>query len=179
MKPIQPQERDGIPREVASAMLTEPRARLTNRMRKNGMAAREKVFASVAPFRRMPAQDAAGKIIKGYGYAEIESRSLEDKTKQRLSRASIRQLGNWLHRSIARRVVVQRKYLAVPNSDVRAFQAKFDAARQALALLAERLDIIRDVCEDEIVTRKAKCDSIVGIRIGFSSTVRFYRTAGL
>lgn len=162
MKPIAPQERDSIPREVATAMLTEPRARLTNRMRKNCVSARQKVFASTAPFRRMPAVNAQGEIVKGYGYVEIAQRT----TKLRFSRASLRQLGKWLHRSIARREIVQRRYLAVPNSDVRAFQAHFDAVRASLALLAERLDLIRDVCEDEINVRENKCKHTVALRRG-------------
>lgn len=174
MKPIEPQTIDGIPRAVATAMLTEPRARLTNRMRKNCIAARQKVFASSTSFRRMPAHDAAGKIIKGWGYAEIEPRTPEDKMKRRFVIASLRQLGNWLRRSIARRGPLQRKYLAVQGDSPRHVMA-----REIIALAVQRLDTVRDVCEDEITMRKAKCDSIAAVRWGFGSTVRFYRKAGL
>lgn len=177
MKPITPEQRDCIPREVATAMLIEPRAKLSNRMRKNCVAARQTIFVSSSPIQK--AVSGETDFPDGYAWTQSNTRSPEDKTKRRFATATLRQLHNWLRRSIARRVIVQRRYLAVPNSDVRAFQARFDAIREALAVIASRLDTIRDVCEDEIAMRKAKCDSIVGIRIGFSSTVRFYRTAGL
>lgn len=170
MKPIAPQEQDGIPRAVATAMLTEPRARLTNRMRKNCIAARDKVFASSVPFRRMPAHDAAGKIIKGWGYAEIEPRTPEDKVKRRFATASLRQLGNWLRRSIVRRGPLQRKYLALQGDSPRTA-----LARELIALAVQRLDTVRDVCEDEITMRKAKCDSIKTVPLGFGSSVKFVR----
>lgn len=176
MKPIAPQERDSIPREVATAMLTEPRARLTNRMRKNCVSARQKVFASTAPFRRMPAVNAQGEIVKGWGYAEIEVRTPDECMKRRFATATLRQLGNWLRRAIARREIVQRRYLAVPNSDVPKFQVRFDAARQALALLAERLDLIRDVCEDELKMRANKCNKVIAMcaALGTGKSVRFF-----
>lgn len=168
MKPIEPQQRDSIPREVATAMLTEPRARLTNRMRKNCIAAREIIFASEAPFRKIPAPG------HGYSWKLNELRTPDEKMKRRFGRATLRQLGNWLRRSIVRREVVQRRYLAVPNSDVRAFQAHFDAVRASLALLAERLDLIRDVCEDEINVRENKCKHTVALRRGGRTSVDFY-----
>lgn len=178
MKPIEPQQRDGVPHEVATAMLTEPRARLTNRMRKNCMEAREKVFASTSPIVRVLVTDGKVDLAKreeALYYSETNPRSLEEKTKRRFGYASLRQLSNWLRRSIARRAVVQRKYLAVPNSDVPKLQARLDAIREALAVIAGRLDIIRDTCEDEIAMRKAKCDSIKVVSIGFGSSVKFVR----
>lgn len=158
-----------MPREVATAMLSEPRAKLTNRMRKNCISAREKVFASSSPFRRMPGSE-DGKIVKSYGYAEIKLHTPEERMQRRFTVATLAQLGKWLFRSIARRVIVQRRYLAVVGDTMFA-----QAQRNALADIAERLDTVRDVCEDEIAMRKAKCDSIVAIRMGLSSTVRFYR----
>lgn len=171
MKPIAPQQRDGIPREVATAMLTEPRARLTNRMRRNCMSARENVFVSVAPFHRMPAQDEDGKIIKGYGYAEIESRSQEEKTKRRFARATLRQLGNWLRRSIARRRPLQDKFQAIVGDSPR-----HSLAREIIALAVQRLDTIRDVCEDEIAMRNKKAKQVVAVRRGFGSAFDFLPT---
>lgn len=180
MKPITPEQRDGIPREVATAMLTEPRAKLSNRMRKNCIAARSKVFVSSSPIQRVPAQnEQTGEIVKGWSWTEKQAKQPEDKMKHRFASVSLRQLGNWLCRSISRRAIIQRRYLAVPNSDVQYQQARFDAIRAALAAIAGRLDIIRDACEDEIAMRQAKCDSIAAIRMGFSSTVKFYRKAGL
>lgn len=177
MKPIAPEQRDSIPREVATAMLSEPRARLTNRMRKNCVSAREKVFASTSSIVGQWVSEEDSENDKWMLlYTERDGRSPEDRMKRRFAIATLRQLGNWLRRSIARREIVQRRYLAVPNSDVPKFQARFDAARQALVLLAEWLDCIRDVCEDEIAMRKNKCNKVIAVcsaRIGAGKSVRF------
>lgn len=156
-----------MPREVATAMLSEPRAKLTNRMRKNCIAARYKVFASSSPFRRMPGSE-DGEIVKSYGYSEIEPRAPEERMQRRFATATLRQLSNWLRRSIARRVVVQRRYLAVVGDTMLA-----QAQRNALAGIAERLDTVRDVCESEITMRANKCNSVVAIRRPFRSAVDF------
>lgn len=171
MKPIAPEQRDSIPREVATAMLTEPRARLTNRMRKNCVSAREKVFASTAPFRRMPAVNAQGEIVKGYGYVEVAQRTAEYKTKLRFSRATLRQLGHWIRRSIARRYPLQRKYLAVQGNSLRHEQARF-----VIAQAVQRLDLIRDMCEDEIAMRSEKCNKVIAMcaALGTGKSVRFF-----
>lgn len=177
MKPIAPEQRDCIPREVATAMLTEPRAKLSNRMRKNCIAARSKVFVSSSPIQRVPAQnEQTGEIVKGWSWTEKQAKQPEDKMKHRFASVSLRQLGNWLCRSISRRAIIQRRYLAVPNSDVQYQQARFDAARQGFALMAERLDLIRDLCEDEVAMRKSKCNQVVAVcsaRIGAGKSVRF------
>jgi hypothetical protein len=52
--PAVPLELDSIPREVATEMLCNPRAKLTARMRKNCFAARQTVFAPGVPVRRLP-----------------------------------------------------------------------------------------------------------------------------
>lgn len=175
MKPIEQSIQDGMPREVATSILSEPKAALSNRWRKACMRAREKVFVSSSPIRRMPAINEAGEIIKGWVYTENTLRTPEDKTARRFGGATLAQLDKWKSRAIKRRVVVQREFLAVLNSDVPAFQARFDTARQLLTELANKLDIIRDCAEDEIAARKAKCDSVEAVRHMFKSVVLFTR----
>lgn len=172
MKPIEFQQRDGMPVEVATAMLLEPRARLTNTFRKQCRRARERVIVSTSPIQRIPAQNAAGEIVKGWGYAEPAERTIESKTVLRFRRSTLEQLGRWRRRAISRRATVQRAYLKVPNS------ARFDSARQALSLMAERLDIIRDCADDEIAARQRQVQSVVVLRRGFKSSVDFYPHPG-
>lgn len=72
-------ERDTIPSEVAAEMLCEPRARMTNRMRKNCLAARETHYASV--------------LTRTPGATKLAAR---------LHTAKLTQLGSWLRRSVSR-----------------------------------------------------------------------------
>lgn len=172
MKPIESIAQDGMPREVATSMLTAPRARLTARMRKVCSAARETVYPSESPIYYQQFSSDAGDVFRRC-YTEREPVEVETKTARRFKSASILQLGKWQSRAIKRRAVVQRAYLAVPNSDVPAFQARFDAARQTLALLATKLDIIRDCAEDEINARMRTAHGVEGIRREPGSSVDF------
>lgn len=154
MKPIEQQNRYGMPAEVAIAFLTEPRARMSNSFRKTCQRAREKVYVSSSPIHRIVGQDSEGKIARAWGHTEIQPRSAEEKMKRRFGSASISQLSKWLRRAIAKRPAVQRAYLAIEGDSPRA-----QAAREVLAAVAQHLDTIRDVCEDEIKMRKTKCDA--------------------
>lgn len=142
MKPLEPQEHDGMPREVATAMLSEPRARLTNTFRKQCKRARETVFVSSSPIRRVS--------TKEYSLTETIPATLEAKTERRFKSATLRQLIQWLRRAISRRYAVQHKYLSITGDT-----PKDEAMRIALSMLADRLDIIRDAAEHEI---KHRCE---------------------
>lgn len=172
MKPITPEQRDGIPREVATAMLTEPRARLTNRMRKNCASARDAVFASTSPIVGQWVSEEDSENDKWMLlYTEREGRSPEDKMKRRFAVATLRQLGNWLRRSIARRRPLQDKFQAIVGDSPR-----HSLAREIIALAVQRLDTIRDVCEDEIAMRNKKAKQVVAVRRGFGSAFDFLPT---
>lgn len=169
MKPIeQQQQRDGMPREVATAMLSEPRARITNTFRKQCMRAREKVFVSSSPIVKEFVGD---NVVRELCWTERDGRSPEDHITRRFAVATLAQLGNWLRRSIARRAVVQRRYLAVVGDTMFA-----QSQRAALAEIAERLDIVRDVCEDVITMRADKCKQVVAVCTahGTGKSVNFY-----
>lgn len=52
-QPITPADMDAIPRSVALGLLTDPKAKLSARMRKNCFAALDKVFVSAHTIRRI------------------------------------------------------------------------------------------------------------------------------
>lgn len=143
MKPITAQQNDGMPYAVATAMLSEPRARITNNFRKQCRRARDVVFVSSSPIRRMP-----DTTFKSFGWEDREVVSPEQKTVRRFRSASLSQLGKWLRRSIAHRAIIQSKYLAITDETPHA-----EFARAALSAIANRLDIIRDCAEEEIARR--------------------------
>lgn len=156
MKPIEPQIIDGMPREVATAMLTEPRAQLSNRMRKVCMRARDKVFVSSSPITKSVAIDDDGTTEWVHSWTEQAPLEVEIKTAERFSYATLQQLGKWCSRAIKRRAVVQRAYLAVPTED----NPRNNALRELYAALASKLDVIRDCAEDEINLRLQRCNEI-------------------
>lgn len=171
MKPVAPQQNEGMPYEVATAMLSERRARITNSFRKQCQLARERVYVSSAPIRRMPAQDTAGEIVKGWGYTECVAISPEQKTVRRFQSASLVQLGNWLRRAMARRAIIQKRYLAITDETPHA-----EFARAALSVIANRLDIIRDCAEDEINGRVRNTHSASGGNtfVGLSESIPYH-----
>lgn len=151
MKTLTQRQQDGMPAPVATEMLSERRARLTNTFRKQCCRARARLFVT-----------------------DVTAKAPEAKTARRFQSASLAQLGRWLRRSIARREIVQRRYLEVPNSDNPIVQACFDAARADISAIANRLDAIRDCAEDEIKRRAEQAESIVGFRRAHSTSVDFY-----
>lgn len=175
MKPIEYQQRDGMPAQVATEMLTERRARLTNTFRKQCRHARERVIVSSSPIVKVWVEDEGESEILRRCYAEPAERTAESKTMLRCRRATLEQLAKWRRRAIARRAVIQRKYLAVPNSANPIAQACYDAARRDLSLVADRLDTIRDCAESEILDRKRKVNEVEVIRPMFRSVVYFRR----
>lgn len=171
MKPIEPQIIDGMPREVATAILSEPKATLSNRWRKVCMRARDEVFVSSSPIVR-PVDEVTQKRSLRF-YTEREPIDTETKTARRFSVATLAQLGRWCSRAIARRAVVQRKYLALSADNT----PRNNALRELYSALANRLDIIRDCAEYEINARREKAKGIVAIRNGFKSSFMFLRSA--
>lgn len=169
MKPIEPQEQDGIPRAVATAMLTEPRARLTNRMRKNCIAARQNVFASTSPIvAQWVIEEDSENEKRMLFYTGHEAKQPDERIKRRFGNASLRQLGKWLRRSIARRRPLQDKFQAIVGDSPRHVMA-----REIIALAVQRLDTVRDVCEDELKVRANKCNETVAVRRAGKTSVDF------
>src|SRR3954465_12662486 len=104
-------QQDGMPNEVATSLLTEPRAKLSNRMRKNARSAREKVFPSVSPIINTTNIDDPENPLAQY--TGIEPKSAEARLVEKSKRATWAQLHKWSQRCKGRRMAVQGKYVKI------------------------------------------------------------------
>lgn len=170
---------DGMPPEVATSMLTEPKAKLSNRMRKNCRAAREKFYPSTSPIvhpKKLVFEgdmnemnDLTSKLHPlGFHYTGTVAKTPEAHITARCSRASWAQLLKWLKRTIARRADVQAKYLKATArleqlNALKKEETTYDQMRviahlivraRALAMAAEQLDLAWGVLEDVLKNRK-------------------------
>lgn len=131
-----------MPKEVATEMLCAPKARLTNRERKECCRARETRYESEqAP---LPAQV---------------------KLKRRFSFASFKQLRNWFLRSRKARVSLQRAFqsanlklrqlqaIANPNGAQQLSIQILQRSIRSLDEAAERFDLVVDLTEAELKRR--------------------------
>jgi hypothetical protein len=155
--PIDPDQQDGMPYEVATAILTEPKAKLTAAMRRTCQRARDTVYSSVSPFR----VDYDG---LGARYATELKTNHADNLARKRAGYTHEQLRCWLKRAIARRRNVQGRFVklqcllndldgAVESPDIKrrkAYLMKFLAVSEQQA---SRLDEIRDGIETELERR--------------------------
>jgi hypothetical protein len=118
-----------MPHQVATELLTTPKTKLSNRMRKNCIAARAK-----------------------YHVAEQKPKSADDKIRARMKAATSPQLEKWLKRCVARRVGVQEKY----NNALGKQGPKWNYIRALLEAAAQRIDTMRDIIEDILEERRGK-----------------------
>jgi hypothetical protein len=116
--------RDTMPAEVALEMLTDPKVRLTNRMRKNCLAARETHYASVST--RTP------------GAAKLAAR---------LRTKKLTQLGNWLRRSVQRSRHTSRMLARIAGVPA------LEQLAQALMVRSLNLNISQATVEHELQSR--------------------------
>ena len=116
---------DKMPREVATEMLCTPGARITNRMRKNFQHARQKEFAS-----------------------ELTRKPVGEKIRNRARLRSIAWLSRERGRSQKQRRGAQRRYEKLQAIDPK--NPVIEARIAALDLLANHLDLVTDVLNDEI-----------------------------
>ena len=139
--PVRAEAGDNMPYEVATAMLTEPKAKLTARMRKTCAAARDTIFPSRTPLTRskedgqlypldLPALRLPSKY-RGYTFA---------------------QLLRWSRRCKWLRVVLQRHYLQLES------EKADDRLLRAVVLAVSRVEYQMDCISDELCRRKATCD---------------------
>ncbi len=120
-------ERDTMPKEVATELLTDRKARLTNRMRKNCRDARAKHFISDAE--RKPVAEKIAAKLKSRGLAWI---------------------GREISRAQRRRAGLQRRYTSLTGDN-----PVIAARRAAIDVLANHIDIFLDCAETEIESRRA------------------------
>lgn len=166
---IEPTQLDGMPVEVATSMLTAPKAKLSNAMRKTCQRARQRVFASTDTFIR---RAGAEELIHA---ARTGTRTWDEKLVAKLREKSWKQLNLWLARCIKRRFMLQRAYIKLQDKD----DLQSQLLRQALEIKVERLDMWRDVCEDEIKRRRTTAASRVAVRKPGRSNMTFRALAAL
>jgi hypothetical protein len=149
---------DAMPPEVATAILTEPRARLTNRFRKTAKLARERVFASDVPLHRVTSEHE-----KNHQLYPLANPAKPTPPADKLKTATIAQLRKWLPRVIARRLVAQHKAVKLES-----LAGKFEGTKERARLFAisvcehqaASLDAQRDLLEDEISRRRGVRDEV-------------------
>lgn len=168
---IEPTQKDAMPYEVATAMLTEPKARMTNRMRKTCNAARWKEYCNNGQpmFRECridPAPTYSHTRLVKLSLIDAERRIItpEEKTARRYAGVTWEQLHRWQQRAIRQRMRVQQQFTkgrekldALSKEDVQ----RIRQLRFALALLqktAEALEAIMDATEDEIKRREEQLE---------------------
>jgi hypothetical protein len=148
---IAPDETDTMPREVAIAMLSAPKARLTNRMRKNCKLALQHSYTSTQP------------LIKDGGkyYTLDTANSREARAQQKIQSHTLAQLVRWLRRLVNHRRISQEKYVALTAKE--GLTGKPEAARlRAMGVLEHLVAVIdaqRDSIEDELVRRASLCEN--------------------
>lgn len=135
-----PQFNEGMPREVAVSILTEPRAKLTNAFRKTCKRALEKHF--LAP-PLQPAPPGTDLLRKWHG-------------------ASLAQLLKWSRRCSARRAVAQRVYTKLNTNDwpKGMTAAKAKRIQAVLELRVNAFDNMLDNIEDELRVRSRICAAV-------------------
>ena len=154
---VVPEQRDGIPIEVANEMLfSPPGVKMVNRMRKKCMAAREKVYPSTAPIlKKLVPED------KRIEDREVELQYLPNARKpvaiklaQRAAKLTYVQLVSHHKRADRRHAKTQKLYLKLMQSD-----APERVKRQmgaALTAKAERFEADKAVLATEIQIRRCK-----------------------
>lgn len=165
MNPVKPTRHndDAMPREVATELLAEPKAKMTNTFRKQCRAARDRVYASAVPLVSVVSDLETGETE--YHVFDTPAKPTPPATK--LHSKSLVQVDRWLGRTIARRAVVQKKYVAL-QAEHESHEGKIadgDKVEQkkqilralalvALARQASALDLAREAFEDELDRRR-------------------------
>lgn len=158
---VVPQARDGIPIEVATSMLLEPKAKMTNRMRKQCMMARAKVYPSSAPIKRQTKFDTAEEaaaVLAGkptYQYLPELLINKEVKIAKRVKGLKYCQLLSHLNRMAKRRATIQRHYIRL-HEDPTVDPKDKALMERALSEAAARIELVQEKLEDEIAARVKK-----------------------
>jgi hypothetical protein len=144
---VVPVAQDGIPIEVATAMLTESKSKLTSRMRKNCMAARHKVCPSYSPILKLGKDD--------YAYSSNRGIDAEVKLAKRAKGLKFCQLNSHHARMVKRRAKAQAVYLKLMQSG--ASEQHKQALGRVLTAQASLLEQAQDALAAEIRHRQAVC----------------------
>lgn len=161
MKTVKYDERDGMPVEVATHLLLEPKARMSATMRKAAQRARQRTITSPSPIRRAAdgAYDTDDKQVR---------REFSEKCKRKFAKLGAAKLVQMSRTTLKRRLAVQRPFitaeteLAKMQADKGAEAVVKNARRynfivqllQRLTDEANRLDTINDALQEEIEKRR-------------------------
>lgn len=145
---VVPAEIDGMPPEIAVELLVGNK--LTNRMRKTCMAARERVYPSLAPI--INAVDVDGTPIQEYLNDAAIAR--EEKLARKVKNLTMEQLGSHHHRVTRRRFAVQKLYLKLMQSD--ASDKHKAVLGDELTARAHMLEMAQDALANEVKFRTKK-----------------------
>lgn len=150
---VVPAESDGMPPEIAVALLCGNKT--TNRLRKNCMAARARVYPSLAPI--INAVDVDGTPIQEY----LNDAAIDRETKlaRKVTRLTLAQLGSHHHRVTRRRFAVQKLYLKLMQSE--ASESHKHALGEELTARAHLLELAQDALANEVKHRTKKLRHIV------------------
>jgi hypothetical protein len=143
---LPPADLDHMPVEVATELLASPKARLTARMRKNCLAARQRVYCSATPLRRF--------ADRWHQNTANEARFVNERPLVNLARLSLlplARLDRLARRTSRRRIALQRAYERAQQSLLPAVFAKL---RVSLELKAAALDATADAARDELNRRR-------------------------
>lgn len=108
---VVPVQQDGMPIEVATEMLTTPGVKMTARLRKTCFAAREKVYPSLAPIKKVVLPDE--EVELEYGEPRL---SVEIKLAKRVHQLKFCQLVSHSRRVPRRIAKLRSLYLKLMNS---------------------------------------------------------------
>lgn len=153
---VVPAQVDGIPIEVANEMLfSPPGVKMVNRMRKKCLRARERVYPSAAPIRKVPVVD---DTIEG---EEVELQYLPNAKKpsaiklaQRAAKLTFAQLISHHKRADRRKAKAQKNYLRLMQSEAPEKVKKGMGA--LLTAQAEKFEADKAVLATEIQIRRCK-----------------------
>lgn len=143
--PAYPLERDTMPREVARELLTNPKAKLSSRFRKNCLDALSTVWESSFPL-------VVGKYYKEVFQNTAAGKSFEEKVERRVKTRTFRQLVRDLGRARLRKVKVQKLSATIPDDA----PVEFLTIRGNLDNRARLLDTVQEHIQNEIKTRTNK-----------------------
>lgn len=129
-----------MPKQVATEMLANPKAKLSNTFRKQCQFARAKVYPSTGPIT----------AIEGVlNEPDYKAKPVEEKILARMKKSTTPQLLKWGKRCVSKRRKVQQQFEKIRNAK----GASFDHVRQLLVATAQRIDEVAGTIDEVLGDR--------------------------
>lgn len=146
---------DGMPYEVATSILMERKAKISNTFRKAAKRAREIVYSSATPLRNNHAADPKDRALYSTPPRPASPEGIRD---PKLARCKLAQIIRWERRAKAKRAVVQREYVALGAkaelvSNTPRENAIYARKMGVLQIQATILEQVADSMADELAFR--------------------------